>query len=68
MEAGRCYPDYQTLFREEAAREDGIEAVSIATPNNTHYAICRAALEAGLHVVCENRSVLPAKRPMRWWP
>jgi predicted dehydrogenase len=53
VEAGRCYPDYETLFREEAAREDGIEAVSIATPNNTHYAICRAALEAGLHVVCE---------------
>ena len=51
--AGRCYPDYQTLFREEAARPDGIEAVSIATPNNTHFAICRAALEAGLHVVCE---------------
>ncbi|MDU4361720.1 MAG: Gfo/Idh/MocA family oxidoreductase [Klebsiella oxytoca] len=53
VEAGRCYPDYEMLFREEAAREDGIEAVSIATPNNTHYAICRAALEAGLHVVCE---------------
>lgn len=49
----RCYPDYQTLFREEAARPDGIEAVSIATPNNTHFAICRAALEAGLHVICE---------------
>ncbi|MFH8133110.1 Gfo/Idh/MocA family protein [Pantoea osteomyelitidis] len=49
----RCYPDYQTLFREEAARPDGIEAVSIATPNNSHFAICRAALEAGLHVVCE---------------
>ncbi|MDU2495452.1 MAG: Gfo/Idh/MocA family oxidoreductase [Klebsiella grimontii] len=53
VDVGRCYPDYETLFREEAAREDGIEAVSIATPNNTHYAICRAALEAGLHVVCE---------------
>jgi predicted dehydrogenase len=49
----RCYPDYQTLFAEEAARADGIEAVSIATPNSTHFAICRAALEAGLHVVCE---------------
>ncbi|MBU3892489.1 Gfo/Idh/MocA family oxidoreductase [Serratia rubidaea] len=49
----RCYADYQTMFQAEAAREDGIEAVSIATPNNTHYAICRAALEAGLHVVCE---------------
>ncbi|MBP2168728.1 putative dehydrogenase [Erwinia toletana] len=49
----RCYPDYQTFFAEEASRADGIEAVSIATPNNTHFEICRAALEAGLHVVCE---------------
>ena len=49
----RCYPDYQTMFAKEAAREDGIEAVSIATPNSTHYEICKAALNAGLHVVCE---------------
>ncbi len=49
----RCYPDYQTLFAAEAGREDGIEAVSVATPNHTHFAICCAALNAGLHVVCE---------------
>ncbi len=49
----RCYPDYRTMFREEAAREDGIEAVTVATPNATHYEITKAALEAGLHVVCE---------------
>lgn len=49
----RCYSDYQTLFKSEAVREDGIQAVSIATPNGTHYAISKAALEAGLHVVCE---------------
>lgn len=49
----RCYPDYQTMFAEEAKREDGIQAVSIATPNFTHYEITHAALEAGLHVVCE---------------
>lgn len=49
----RCYPDYKTMFREEAARKDGIQAVSIATPNGTHFAITKAALEAGLHVVCE---------------
>ncbi len=49
----RCYPDYKTMFEKESAREDGIEAVSIATPNSTHYAICKAALNAGLHVVCE---------------
>lgn len=53
LEPDRCYPDYKTMFEKEAAREDGIEAVSIATPNGTHYAICKAALEAGLHVVCE---------------
>lgn len=53
LDPARCYPDYQTLFEKEAAREDGIEAVSIATPNSTHYAICKAALEAGIHVVCE---------------
>lgn len=49
----RCYPDYKAMFEEEAKREDGIEAVSIATPNGMHYTVCKAALEAGLHVVCE---------------
>lgn len=49
----RCYPDYKTMFAEEGKREDGIQAVSIATPNGTHYEITKAALEAGLHVICE---------------
>jgi predicted dehydrogenase len=49
----RCYPDYKTMFAEETKREDGIQAVSIATPNGTHYEITKAALNAGLHVVCE---------------
>ncbi|ETI69916.1 Gfo/Idh/MocA family protein [Neobacillus vireti] len=49
----RCYPDYKTMFAEEAKREDGIQAVSIATPNGTHYEITKAALTAGMHVVCE---------------
>ncbi len=53
LDPQRCYPDYATMFAAEAARADGIQAVSVATPNGTHYAICKAALEAGLHVVCE---------------
>ena len=32
---------------------DGIEAVSIATPNFTYFEIAKAALETGLHVYCE---------------
>ncbi len=51
VDAERCYPNYQTMFAEEAKRQDGIEVVSIATPNGTHYEICKAALEAGLHVI-----------------
>ncbi|MGJ9385137.1 Gfo/Idh/MocA family protein [Salipaludibacillus sp. CF4.18] len=49
----RCYPDYKTMFEKEEKLEDGIQAVSIATPNGTHYEICKAALHANLHVVCE---------------
>ena len=58
----RCYADYQTLFREEAQRPDGIEVVSVTTPNNTHFAITKAALEAGKHVLCEKPFAL---RPWR---
>jgi predicted dehydrogenase len=49
----RCYPDYKSMFAEESKREDGIEVISIATPNGTHYEICKAALHADLHVICE---------------
>ncbi len=53
LDADRCYANYKEMFEAEAKREDGIQAVSIATPNSTHFEICKAALEAGLHVVCE---------------
>jgi predicted dehydrogenase len=36
-----------------AARADDIDAVVIATPNNVHHAIARAAIESGKHVLCE---------------
>lgn len=49
----RCYATYQELIAGETAREDGIEVVSIATPNFTHFEITKACLEAGLHVICE---------------
>ncbi|KJY70659.1 oxidoreductase [Vibrio coralliilyticus] len=53
LDSDRCYSSYKEMFAVEAQREDGIQAVSIATPNSTHYEICKAALEANLHVVCE---------------
>lgn len=53
VDEGRLYPDYKTLIAEEGKRVDGVQVVTIATPNFTHYEITRACLEAGLHVVCE---------------
>ena len=53
VETDRCYADYRELITKETAREDGVEVVSIATPNFTHYEITKACLEAGLHVICE---------------
>ncbi len=35
----RCYPNHRAMFEAEAQRPDGIEAVTVATPNNTHYEI-----------------------------
>ena len=58
IDADRCYNDYQTLINEESkrndgGRDDGIKALIIATPNNTHYPIAKMALENGLHLICE---------------
>src|SRR5438067_2227774 len=51
----RGYPDYQTMFREEAALPPGerIDYVTIVTPNDSHHPVARAALEAGFPVLCE---------------
>jgi predicted dehydrogenase len=53
VDEDRLYPDYQSLISAEALRKDGVEVVSIATPNFTHFEITKACLEAGLHVICE---------------
>lgn len=49
----RCYSDYREMARAEAARPDGIEVVSIATPNHLHYPVACAFVDAGIHVLCE---------------
>ena len=53
LDEARCYADYQTMAQEEAKREDGIDFVVVVTPNHSHYEICKAFLEAGIHVACD---------------
>lgn len=49
----RCYRDYKEMFSAEKERNDGIEAVIVATPNHLHFEMTKAALENHLHVICE---------------
>ena len=49
----RIYTDFSEMAQAEAAREDGIEAVAIVTPNHMHFAPAKAFLEAGIHVICD---------------
>ena len=53
FDAQRSYGDVAEMIARERERADGIEAVAIMTPNDTHYPYAAAALDAGLDVVCD---------------
>ena len=53
LDTSRCYDDFEQMAAAEAAREDGIEAVTIVTPNHMHFAPAKAFLENGIHVICD---------------
>jgi len=60
IEKSRVYNDYETMVAEESAlpADERIDFVSICTPNHTHFAIAKAFLEAGFHVMCEKPMTL----------
>jgi predicted dehydrogenase len=61
----RVYDSYENMAKAEAGRPDGIEAVSIVTPNHMHAGPAIAFLEAGIHVICDKPltvSLAEAKR------
>src|SRR5258708_3128081 len=49
----RTYASYAEMAAKEAARDDGIDAVAVTTPNATHHAICVAFLERGIGAICD---------------
>jgi predicted dehydrogenase len=51
--AERTYSSFSEMASREAGRSDGIDFVVIATPNDTHYAACKAFLENGIDVSCD---------------
>ncbi len=49
----RAYGSYEEMATKESARPDGIEAVSIVTPNHMHFPVAKAFLKAGIHIICD---------------
>lgn len=53
LDIPRSYGTFVEMAQQEAARADGIEAVSIVTPNHVHCAAATAFLAEGIHVICD---------------
>jgi predicted dehydrogenase len=53
LPAERCYGSVEELIAKERDRDDGVEALAIITPNDSHTAYLTLALSAGLDVMME---------------
>ena len=49
----RAYGSYEEMAAAEAGREDGIDAVSIVTPNWLHAPAALPFIRRGIHVICD---------------
>ncbi|MEM9255932.1 MAG: Gfo/Idh/MocA family oxidoreductase [Pseudomonadota bacterium] len=67
LNAERCYPDYGSMMRTEAALSaaERMQFVVIVTPNATHYPVAEAALEAGFHVLSDKPATLNLAEALR---
>jgi len=57
----RLYRSFEEMAIGESKREDGIDFVTIVTPNSAHFPIAKAFLENGISVVCDKPLVLSAE-------
>ena len=53
VDMSRNYLDYKEMAEKESQREDGIDWVSICTPNFLHYQVAKEFLLHNINVVCE---------------
>ena len=53
IDADRAYPDIAAMLSAEKSREDGIDFVSIVSPNHHHLPAAKAALAAGIPVMTD---------------
>lgn len=53
LEPGRAYGSIDEMMSGERRRADGMDVVTIVTPNHLHHSAARACLDAGFHVICD---------------
>jgi predicted dehydrogenase len=53
LDADRMYSSVQEMLEYEASRPDGVDAVAIMTPNDSHFEYSMLALEQGIDVICD---------------
>ncbi len=53
LDPARAYGSYEEMADREAARDDGIDFVSIVTPNHLHHRVAKTFIDRGIHVVCD---------------
>lgn len=53
FESDRIYSSVKELYEKESSRKDGIDAVAIMTPNDSHFDYSMWALERGIDVICD---------------
>ena len=53
LDPSRSYPDFKTMAESESQRKDGIDVVSIVTPNHMHAAPAIEFLNKNIHVICD---------------
>jgi predicted dehydrogenase len=53
LNIARAYGSFQEMAFAESKLPEGIEVVSIVTPNHMHHAPAKAFLEAGVDVICD---------------
>ena len=53
LDPERSYVDFEEMAEKEQERTDGVEAVTIVTPNHLHAAATIPFLRRGIHVICD---------------
>ncbi len=66
LDPRRAYPDYETMIERELKlpEDKRIDFVSITVPNNWHFPMAKAFLEAGFHVMCEKPMTMDVKEAL----